>query len=172
MINKALLKIKLLPYLALVFIPTAYSGETSVPPAPNGIEIPQYYKNWRVIGVSHRTDKNSLRVILGNTVAVEAARSGKTNPWPNGTILAKLVWKDREHPQFPAATVPGELVHTEFMVKDSGKYKATQGWGFARWVGMEQKPFGESAEFGKDCLACHAPAKDTDYVFTRPIQLP
>lgn len=171
MLNKTPMTITLLCF-ALAFVQPAQSGETAVQPAPNGIEIPKHYKNWRVIGVSHRTDKNSLRVILGNSVAVEAARNGNTNPWPNGSILAKLVWKDTDHPQFPAATVPGELVHTEFMIKDTDKYKATQGWGFARWVGMEQKPFGDNTGFGQDCLACHSPAKDTDYVFTRPVELP
>jgi cytochrome P460 len=158
--------------LSFTFSSLALSTETKVLPSPNGIEIPENYKNWRVIGTSHRTDNNSLRVILGNHIALKAARNGKTNPWPNGTILAKLVWQDSEHPQFTAATVPGKLVHTEFMIKNTDQYKATNGWGFARWVGMEQKPYGTNADVGNECFACHAPAKDTDYVFTKPVQLP
>ena len=51
-----------------------------IPPAPNGIDLPQDYKDWRVIASSHRTDNNTLRVILGNDIAVEAARSGATKP--------------------------------------------------------------------------------------------
>ena len=47
-----------------------------VPPAPNGIELPAGYKDWAVIGVSHRTDNNTLRVILGNDAAIAAAAAG------------------------------------------------------------------------------------------------
>lgn len=148
-------------------------AQTAKPaPSPNGIELPAGYKNWRLISVAHRTDKPTLRAVLGNDIAIDAARSGKTNPWPDGAILAKLVWKDRQHPQWAAATVPGEFVHAEFMFKDSKKYAATGGWGWARWVGMEQKPYGKDANLAQECIACHQPVKDNDLVFTKPAQLP
>ncbi|MBL1262191.1 cytochrome P460 family protein [Candidatus Methylomicrobium oryzae] len=141
-------------------------------PAPNGIELPAYYKNWRVIGVSERQDKESLRVIVGNDTAVDAARTGNTHPWPEGSILGKIAWKNQTHPNWPAATVPGEFVHAEFMIKDSAKYAKTGGWGFARWLGMEQKPYGQDASFVQECMACHAQVKDNDSVFTHPAPLP
>ncbi|CCE22612.1 cytochrome P460 family protein [Methylotuvimicrobium alcaliphilum] len=148
-------------------------AETKQPaPAPNGIEIPKNYQNWQFIGVAHRTDNNSLRGILGNSIAVKAARSGNTNPWPDGTILAKLVWKDRQHPLWEAATVPGDVQHFEFMIKDAKKFQATQGWGYARWVGKELKPYGDNADFAQECAGCHAKAEKTDYVFTRPAEMP
>ena len=143
-----------------------------IPPAPNGIILPQGYKNWKMIASSHRTDNNSLRVILGNEIAVAAARSGETNPWPQGTILAKLVWKDKTHDNWPAATVPGDFVHAEFMIKDSQKYSATGGWGFARWLGKEQKPYGKDKSFVRECFDCHTPVKSNDYVFTQPAMFP
>jgi len=172
MFNKTFLRLAVASCLLLTVVPLAESKDTNVLPSPNGVEIPKYYKNWQLIGSSHRTDKNSLRVILGNPIAVKAAHEGKTNPWPEGTILAKLAWKDSVHPQFPAATVPGELQHVEFMIKNSEKYPDTQGWGFARWLGMEQKPFGENADFAKECFACHTLVKDSGYVFTRIAPLP
>ncbi len=144
----------------------------AVPPAANGIELPKHYKNWRLIGVSHREDNNSLRAILGNPVAIAAARSGNTNPWPDGTILAKLVWPDSRHPLWDEATVPRELKHAEFMIKDSVKYARTSGWGFARWLGKGQKPYGSDASFSAECHSCHSKASDYDYVFTRPVPLP
>ncbi len=141
-------------------------------PAPNGIEMPAYYKNWRVIGVSHRQDNESLRVIVGNDTAVNAARAGNTQPWPEGSILGKLVWKDQVHPNWATATVPGEFMHAEFMIKDSAKYAKTRGWGFARWLGMDQKPYGSDASFVQECLACHDQVRDNDSVFTHPAPLP
>lgn len=143
-----------------------------VAPAPNGIKFPQGFQNWRVIAVSHRTDNNSLRAILGNDVAIEAARAGKTRPWPDGTIFAKVMWNDRTHERWPAATVPGDFAQVEFMIKGSTQYAATGGWGFARWRGLELTPYGKDAAFVQECFGCHTPMKDNDYVFTKPVTLP
>jgi Cytochrome P460 len=172
MINMVILKSFFMAVTLMLAASTVNSAERHVQPAPNGIEMPKYYKNWQLIGVSHRTDKNSLRAILGNAIAVKAAQEGQTKPWPEGAILAKLAWKDSSHPLFPAATVPSELQHVEFMIKDSKKYASTQGWGFARWLGMEQKPYGNNADFAQECSTCHLQAKENGYVFTRiaPLQ--
>lgn len=157
---------------AMVFTASALSGDTGTAPAPNGITLPENYRDWRVIASSHRLDNNTLRVILGNDKAIEAARAGNTNPWPDGVILAKLVWKDKTHPAWEKAVIPGEFVQAEFMLKDAHKWKATGGWGFARWKGMEQTPYGKDAGFVQECFGCHTPMKDNDYVFTHPAQLP
>jgi hypothetical protein len=49
------------------------------------------------------------------------------------------------------------------MVKDSKKYAATGGWGFADFKGGK---LGDKAPH-ETCFLCHAPAKDRDYVFIR-----
>lgn len=150
----------------------ATAAADKVAPAPNGIALPEGYQDWRVIGVSHRTDNNTLRVIIGNDAAVAAARAGKIQPWPDGAVLGKLVWKDATDPHWDKATVPGAFVHAEFMFKDQAKYAATGGWGYARWLGTEQKPYGKDAQFAQECVSCHTPVKDQDYVFTRPAPMP
>ncbi len=106
---------------------------------------------------------------MGNDVAVKAARSGQTKPWPDGAILGKVVWKDATLEDWPAATAPGEFVHAEFMFKDSERYSNTHGWGWARWVGLEQVPFDEGMQA---CISCHTPVKDRDWVFTDPAAMP
>lgn len=158
---------------APVVIAETVTGPAPAPaPAPNGIVRPAGYQNWRLIGVSQRTENGTLRAILGNDAALAAARSGKTNPWPDGAILAKISWKQTTLPNFPTANVPGELVQTDFMVKDSARYAATGGWGFARWTGDQAAVYGKDAGFVQECFACHGAAKDTDWVFTRPVRLP
>jgi hypothetical protein len=147
-------------------------GLLAAEPAPNGITLPEGYRDWPVIASSQRTDNNTMRVILGNEVAVAAARAGNTNPWPDGAVLAKLVWKNEPLDKWPAAVTPGPFVHAEFMMKDSGKYAETGGWGFARWLGLEQKPYGQDAGFVQECFGCHQPVKDRDYVFTLPASMP
>jgi hypothetical protein len=161
----------------IIFLSTTVIGiemvqKTEVSRAPNGIRLPDGYKNWQLISSSHRTDNNTLRVILGNDIAVQAARNGSTNPWPDGSIMAKLVWKDTAHEQWSDATIPGAFVHAEFMIKDAKKFAATGGWGFARWLNMEQKPYGKDADFVQECYNCHTPMKHNDYVFTHPAIMP
>lgn len=148
-------------------------GAASQPaPAPNGIAFPRDYRDWRVISVSDRTDNHTMRVIVGNDIAVAAARAGRTSPWPEGAVVGKVVWKLAKDPLWQAATVPGELVHVEFMEKDSKKFPATGGWGFSRWRGTDLQPYGKDATFVQECFGCHAPARAQDYVFTRPAAMP
>ena len=150
----------------------AESSGKEVLPSLNGIRIPDAYKEWRIIAVSHRTDNNTLRIILGNDKAISAVAKGDINPWPDGAILGKLVWKDATHKKWPAATIPGNFVHAEFMIKDTKKFSSTGGWGFARWLGLDQKPYGKDANFAQECFGCHLPVKDNDYVYTSPASLP
>jgi hypothetical protein len=154
----------------LIGLPVAFAGD--VAPAPNGILLPDNYRDWRVIASSSRIDNNTLRVILGNDIAIQAARAGNTNPWPDGTILGKMVWKNTTLKAWKKAVVPGEFVHAEFMFKDIGKWQDTGGWGFARWTGLDQRPYGKDAGFVNECFSCHTPVKDNDYVFTHPASIP
>ena len=59
--------------------------------------------------------------------------------------------------------VPGSGVNTQFMIKDSKKYAATGGWGFGDFT--NGKPGDE--KLMKTSFACHLPAKDRDFVFTK-----
>jgi hypothetical protein len=157
--------------IAVALFATAALAQ-EMPPAPNGIEMPQGYKDWRVISVTERTDNNTLRVIIGNDAAMEAVRTGDTNPWPDGAILGKVVWNQGNHEEWETAVVPTEFRAAEFMMKDSARFADTGGWGFARWLGLEQKPFGESAKFAQECLGCHTPVESRDFVFTKPVLMP
>ncbi|CAD5373914.1 Cytochrome_P460 domain-containing protein [Rubrivivax sp. A210] len=141
-------------------------------PAPNGITLPEGYKDWRLLSTHFRTDNNTIRAVLGNDVAIKAAREGKTNPWPDGSVLAKLVWKAAKHEKWETAMEPGAFVHAEFMTKNTARFAATGGWGYARWLGQDQKPYGKDANFVQECVGCHTPVKDSDWVFTHPVKLP
>ena len=167
------MKYSVLNQLVLLLFCTGLMTQTyAIDNAPNGIKLPSQYKDWRIISQSHRVDNNTLRTILGNDIAIQAARNNNTQPWPRGTILAKLVWKQTTEEHWPSAIAPDKFVHAEFMIKDSEKYKSTGGWGYARWLGMKQKPYGADKDFAQECVACHTPVKDNDYVFTRPAMLP
>ena len=115
-----------------------------------------------------------MRAQLGNDIAIKAFREGKL-PFPDGTIIAALHWKETSSDEnnkvlalgFPSAGfqsfVAGPAVNVQFMVKDSKRYATTDGWGFADFT--NGKPGDEALH--KTCYACHLPAKDRDFVFTR-----
>jgi hypothetical protein len=51
----------------------------------------------------------------------------------------------------------------QFVVKDSRKYAATDGWGFAHF--QDGEPADEAVL--RTCFPCHQNIKDRDLVFTR-----
>ena len=74
-----------------------------------------------------------MRVILGNDTAIKAIAENHINPWPDGTTFAKVAWFERDDGQ--GQVRPGAFFQVEFMIRDSRKYAATKGWGWARWRG-------------------------------------
>jgi hypothetical protein len=155
---------------------THASGQTSENASPiYGVKIPAGYRDWQLIAVNqlHFAGKGEqLRAQLGNDIAIKAFREG-TLPFPDGAIIAAIHWTRVESEDnnkvldvpFPGTEsfVIGSLVNMQFMVKDSKKYAATGGWGFADF--KDGKP-GDKA-LHETCFPCHVPAKDHDYVFTR-----
>jgi hypothetical protein len=141
------------------------------PVAPNGIAYYSEFMKWKVVAPSYREDKGQIRIITGNEIAVAALHAGK-KPLPDGSVLAKVAWKAEKLPSFPVATVPGDFAQVEFMVKDANKYKETGGWGFARFVGNELKPYGKDTGYVKECFGCHTPVANNDYLFTHIVKTP
>lgn len=140
-----------------------------VKPAPNGIEYIPDYREWKSISTTDRFDNGTIRIIFANKDAVTAIQNKQTNPWPDGSIFAKVLWKQEVDTNGIVST--GEFVHVEYMIKDTKKYADTEGWGWARWKGENLKPYGNSASFVNECIKCHRPVKDNDNVFTKPLNL-
>jgi hypothetical protein len=139
--------------------------------SPISITLPPGYRDWRLISVAHEEGNlNDLRAILGNDVAIRAYREG-TIPFPDGTIIARIAWSyvpsEENNKAFGhhQSFVPGPAPawYLQFMVKDSKKYAATGGWGFAQFD-KDGKPVDEAKL--KTCFSCHEPLKTGDFVFT------
>ncbi len=139
-----------------------------VPLAPNGVAFFSDYKNWKPISTTERYDNQTLRVILGNDVAIRAIAENNIHPWPEGAVFAKIAWDQQADEK--GSLRAGEFKQVEFMVKDTKRYAATHGWGFGRWRTMDFVPYGKSSTFANECVSCHAPMKDNDFVFTMPIK--
>lgn len=126
------------------------------------------FGDWKAISTTERFDNGTLRVIMGNDIAVEAIRQGQTHPWPKGATFAKVAWD--QLPDSAGEIRAGAFKQVEFMIRDNDKYTATDGWGFARWVGgLGLKPYGKDAGFTTECTNCHQSMGDYDHVFTLPL---
>jgi hypothetical protein len=154
------------------------SGQSDSEAAPiYGIKLPQGYRDWRLISVKQLVGNGGklkqLRAQLGNDIAIAAMREGKL-PFPDGAMIAALHWNEVSSDAdnqvlatgFPNAglesSFAGSAVNVQFMIKDSKKYAASGGWGYADFV--NGKPNTEAVH--EKCFPCHQPAKDRDYVFT------
>jgi len=137
--------------------------------SPNGIAYLPNYRNWKAISTTERFDNGTIRIIFGNPVAVKAIHEGKTNPWPDGTIFAKTAWKQEQGKD--GSVYAGQFAQVEFMIKDVKQYAGTKGWGWARWKGENLLPYGKTVKFDSECMSCHRPERDHDYVFTTPLDI-
>ena len=135
-------------------------------------KIPPGYRDWKLVSVAHEEGQlKDIRAILGNDIAIKSYREGKL-PFPEGAIIGRIAWYHlpseennkifgREQ-SFVAGSEPPWYL--QFMVKDSKKYAATGGWGYAQFD-KDGKPGPESDL--KKCFPCHQAIKDRDFVFSR-----
>ena len=132
--------------------------------------IPTGYRDWRLVSVAREEGElDDIRAVLGNDTAIDAFRDGRI-PFPEGTIIARLAWShdasEENNRAFGRAQsfVAGHAKNgVQFMVKDSKKYAATGGWGYAHFD--DGKPAETSVL--TTCFPCHVAVKARDYVFTR-----
>ena len=139
----------------------------AIPPELNGFPFDPSFETWKLISTTDRGDNHTFRFILGNEIAVKAAQSGNIRPWPDGTEFAKIAWQQELSPD--GLIRPGKFVQVELMLKDSQRYKETEGWGWGRWRGLDLKPYGTDARFVNECTGCHRPVRGNDYVYTLPV---
>jgi hypothetical protein len=136
-------------------------------PEFDGFPFDPTFENWKLISTTDRGDNNTFRFVLGNDVAVRAARAGNLSPWPDGARMAKIAWQQETGPD--GLVHPGKFVQIELMVKNAGRYRNSEGWGWGRWRGADLKPYGTNAHFVDECTGCHQPMHGNDYVYTMPI---
>ena len=144
--------------------PIALAG---VRPEPGGQAFDPSFEDWKLISTTDRGDNYTLRLILGNDIAIDAARHGNISPWPKGARFAKIAWQQRTGDD--GLVHPGPFIQVELMDKDADAYKSTDGWGWGRWRGMDLKPYGTDASYSNECTGCHQPVRGNDFVYTLPI---
>ena len=145
---------------------------------PGGLAFSEFrgYETWQVVSISH--NGSLLAATLANPVlikAFEAGAPGNGQPFPDGSMMAKIHWNTKKMEAFPAATVPSTQHDVDFMVKDAKRFADSGGWGYAVFeydaasdtfrpgTSADKPPQGNDAKCG---FACHTGVKSRDYVFT------
>ena len=146
---------------------TNSAASANVKPSPNGIAFLPDYKNWKVVDSTIRFDANTMRIILGNDIAIKAIARNQTNPWPDGAAFAKVGWY--QQPDEQGAVQAGAFLKVGFMIKGQMKYASTAGWGWAEWELTDLAPYGKRPGFASECVTCHMPLHRNDFVYTMPI---
>jgi len=161
-------------FAALTGLVVAAAAPPSKDPAVAAIgegKLPPGYRDWRLVSVAREEGAiDDIRAILGNDLAIKAYRDG-VRTFPDGTIIARLAWSygpsAENNKVFGKAQsfVPGAPKNgVQFMVKDSAKYAATGGWGYAQFD--DGKPLTDRAKL-QSCYECHLAIKERDFVFTQ-----
>jgi len=145
---------------------------------PGGLAMSEFkgYEGWHAISMSR--NERVVAMTLGNPVMIDAYKAGipaNGEPVPDGAKMAKIHWIPKPNEYFKEATVPGDLLNVDFMVKDSKRFADSGGWGYAVFdydaatdsfkPGTKEgtPPQGNDAKCG---YACHTRVKARDYVFT------
>ena len=144
---------------ALTMATPAYADEV---PYPSG------YRNWHhvksmVINPGHPLHEafGGIHHIYANAKAVKGYSKGK---FENGSVIIfdLLEAKSGDNAVNESARKVVGVMH-----KDTKRFAATGGWGFEGFKGdsKAERAVGKNADSA--CFQCHAPQKESDYVFSK-----
>ncbi len=135
-----------------------------------GVILPKGWMTYKFIGSLIITDKQSplfgIHHFYMNKKGIETFIN-KGGPYPDGTMIVDAVYE--------AVTGAGGMINEgkklfyPVMIKDSNadEAKETGGWIFAAFD-PDGKPM--QMDVKKGCFECHSAAKDSDYVFSKPLK--
>jgi hypothetical protein len=140
----------------------------------NGIHLENisknFEKNFKFVSVHYREDKFEIRFIYGNKLAMEGLKS-KDFKYKDGAILYKVVYKTEHDPSFNASLVPeARPAVRQIMLKDSKRFKNTNGWGYAVFTDEGKTLPGDPDATLATCFACHQLAAARGDVFSWPME--
>jgi hypothetical protein len=157
--------------LAVLVATAVYAQEKYSLISPSGIAFSDFrgYEDWAAVS-SARQDE-ILKVIVANPAMITAYKAGvpgNGQPFPDGSMIVKLQWKQKKstEAQF-AVDVPDFFTQAFVMEKDSKRFPKTGGWGYAVFnYDATSDKFTPDAKSLSDCgNTCHTVVKAKDYIF-------
>src|SRR6202030_4832106 len=102
--------------------------------SPSGIAFSDFrgYEDWSVVSSARTAEV--LKVIVANPTMIKAYKAGvpgNGQPFPEGSMIAKLQWKPKKSTEAPfAVDVPDAPTQAFLIEKDSKRFPKTGGWGY------------------------------------------
>jgi hypothetical protein len=156
--------------LAVLAAATSHAQDKYTLKAPSGIAFSDFrgYEDWAVVSAA-RTDE-VLKVIVANPTMIDAYKAGvpgNGKPFPEGSKIAKLQWSFRKSTDAPfVVDVPDAPTQAFLIQKDSKRFPATGGWGYALFNHDVAAAKMTADPAPSDCgHACHVAVKSKDYIF-------
>ncbi len=128
---------------------------------------PESYRGWFHVKSMIIYDKNhplydpfgGIHHVYVNNTGLEKVKMCKNRKFPEGSVLVfvlyEIVNKD--------GTFSEGLKKIEaFMIKDSKKYKHTDGWGYFAYIGNKNIV----KDMKNQCHSCHSQVKNKDFIFS------
>jgi hypothetical protein len=137
---------------------------------PDGLSFSDFrgYESWQVVSVAKTEEV--LKVIVANPTMIDAYRAGvpgNGKPFPDGSKIAKIQWTPKKSTEAPfSVDVPDTLKNVFVIEKDSKRFPASSGWGYALFnydaAADRFTPDGSGTNCG---YACHTRVAAKDYIF-------
>jgi len=148
--------------LCIVIIGASFSTAA----ADSEVPYPEGFRSWTHVKTALIQKGNpgfahwgGFHHIYGNAIAIEGYKSGKFN---NGAVL---VFDVLEANSKDSLVSEGKRRLVDVMVRDTGRFKATGGWGYDEFVGDSKTERDQSIP-AVACYNCHARQKVNDNVFS------
>jgi len=146
----------------------AIAGMVTLAAQAAEVPYPEGYRQWQhvksmVIGHGHPLYEafGGIHHIYANA----KARQGYVkHRFADGSVI---VFDLLEANGADGAIVEGSRKVVGVMHKDSKRWPQTGGWGFEGFKGDSKTERAVGAKAAEACFGCHAPQKDSDYVFSR-----
>jgi hypothetical protein len=142
------------------------TGADALAPSP---DFPDGYRDWRHVSTGlvgpHAPAyavNGGFHHIYANPLALQGYRDGR---FPDGAVLVYDLIEAVD--RGGGVTGQGARRHVDVMVRDSRRFAATDGWGYAEFAAGERSPRpGIAASQNTTCHACHQRAAARGFVFS------
>ena len=163
-------KLSITAVLAILCGTAVYAQDKYALKSPDGIAFSDFkgYEDWAVVS-SARTDE-VLKVIVANPTMIKAYKAGvpgSGQPFPDGSMIAKLQWKPKKSTEAPfVVDVPDTFSQAFFIEKDSKRFPNSAGWGYALFnYDAASDTLTPDASPDNCGHQCHTIVKAKDYIF-------
>jgi hypothetical protein len=168
--RKSIFKAATATALVVALGATVYAQEKYTLVSPGGIAFSDFkgYEDWSVVS-SARTEE-VLKVIVANPAMIAAYKAGvpgNGQAFPEGSKIVKLQWTPKKSTEATFdVEVPDAFSQAFVIEKDSKRFPATGGWGYAVFnYDSKTQKFTPDAALADCGQSCHVAVKSKDYIF-------